>query len=114
MTHGDGFVAFLRQHTSECAENINAINAIVHPDYLGDASWGADIALLQLARAPQRCSSSAKVRLDDGTHVLNLPELAYEIDPDQSAIKVRPSTKRVLVNLHKLNASSHWRKLTAV
>jgi len=48
-----------------------------------------------------------------GTHVLAIPDLAYDIVPEESSAKVRPKTKRVLVSLAKKTKTVSWRKLTA-
>jgi hypothetical protein len=46
-------------------------------------------------------------------HVLDVGELLHRIDPKASTIKVRPKTKKVIVELRKAEGAKPWRKLTA-
>ena len=55
-----------------------------------------------------------QVKLQKANHVLNVPEVAYPIDPARSTSLVRTKSKRLVLKLAKREPSQVWRKLAAI
>ena len=54
------------------------------------------------------------VTLGHTVHKLDVGELLYRIDAKASVAKVRVKTKKVIVELKKLDTTKTWKKLTAL
>ena len=54
------------------------------------------------------------VTLNGVVHKLDVGELQYRVDAKASEAKVRVKTKKVIVELRKLEKGKPWKKLTAL
>lgn len=81
---------------------------------LTDACGGAELPLDSATCDFSRLGARLEVRLPTGCHVLTLPELFREIVPEESELKIRCKTKRVVLVMKKRDPSGAWPKLAAV
>lgn len=78
--------------------------------YLNGQPLPADCATAKFSDL--RCT--LEVLLDHTTYILETGELAYMVDASKSTCKVRPKTKRVVLEMPKLDKEKTWGKLTAM
>ena len=57
--------------------------------------------------------ANLEVRIDSVHYTLDTGELAHMIDSRAAMCKLRPKTKRVVLEMPKLNKATPWKRLTA-